>query len=107
MTSRSCPRGGPAGAATATPAPERTLPTEECVEQVVEAAAAATEDVLDPRAGAGVDACLPEAVVPGALVGIGQHLVGPRDLLEPLGRRGVARVGVGVQLASRAGGRPA
>ena len=86
------------------PATERALAAEEGVEQVVEATPA--EDVLDPRPGAGVDARLAEAVVAGPLVGVGQHLVGPGDLLEPLGGGRVVRVGVGVQLAGL-GGRPA
>ena len=97
-------RAGRAAAPAA--AAERVLAAEEGVEQVVEAAAG--EDVLErgppPRAA---DAGLAEAVVAGPLVGVGQHLVGPGDLLEPLGGRRVVRVGVGVQLAGLAAGTPA
>ena len=54
------------------------------------------EEVFHNR---GADAGFAEAVVAGALVGVAEHLVGLRDLLEPLLGRGVAGVGVGVQLA--------
>ena len=95
----------PGRTAPAATAAERVLATEEGVEQVVQAAAA--EHVLDARAAGTADAGFAEAVVAGALVGVGQHLVGPGDLLEPLGGRRVVGVGVGVQLARPAGGRPA
>ena len=100
LAARRAGRAAPAAAAT-----ERALPAEEGVEQVAEAAAA--EHVVDARPAGAADAGLAEAVVAGPLVGIGQHLVGPGDLLEPLGGRRVVRVGVGVQLARLAGGRPA
>ena len=50
-------------------------------------------------AGLAADAGLAEAVVAGALLVVGEHGVGPGDLLEALGRVRVVGVGVGVQLA--------
>ena len=85
------------GRAAPTAAAERVLAAEEGVEEVVEAAAG--EDVVHARPAGGTgDPGLAEAVVAGPLVVVGQHLVGPGDLLEPLAG---ARVGVrvGVQLA--------
>ena len=88
-----------AGRATST-ASERaaTAATEERVEQVAEAAAG--EHVAEVRtAGSRSHAGLAEAVVPGPRVGIAEHLVRLRDLLETLLGGRVAGVGVGVQLA--------
>ena len=50
-------------------------------------------------AAGAADAGLAEAVVAGPLLVVGQHGVGPGDLLEALGRVRVVGVGVGVQLA--------
>jgi hypothetical protein len=89
-------RAGGAPAAVATTERAATT-TEERLEDVAETAA---EDVLGARSGtAAADARLAEAVVAGALVGVGEHLVGAGDLLELLGRMRVAGVGVGMQLA--------
>ena len=101
LAPRRAGRAAPAGAAAA----ERVLAAEERVEQVVQAAAG--EDVVGPwpppRRAA--DAGLAEAVVAGPLVGVGQHLVRPGDLLELLGG-GRVGVGVGVQLARLLAVRP-
>ena len=56
---------------------------------------------------AGLRALGPEHVVAAALLGVAQHLVGLGDLLEPGLGAGVAGVGVGVELAGPAAGRPA
>ena len=80
----------------APPAAERArLAAEEGVEQVAQPAA---EPGIRPAAGA-TDARVAEAVVTGTLIRVGQHLVGPRQLLEVLACLRIVGVGVGVQLA--------
>ena len=55
-----------------------------------------------PAPGPGVDAVGAEAVVAGPALGVAQHLVGARHLLEARLGLGVAAGGVGVQLAGHA-----
>ena len=88
--------GRTAGAAP--PAAERAAAAEERLEDVAQPTAA--EQVVHVRhPGLAADARLAETVVAGALLVVGEHGVGPRDLLEALGRVRVVGVGVGMQLA--------
>ena len=90
---------GRAGRPAAAAAPAERAAAEEGVEDVAEAAAAAER----VAGAAAVHALGPEACRSAApLLGVGQHLVGVGDLLEPGLGLGVAGVGVGVQLAGQA-----
>jgi hypothetical protein len=91
--------GRPAGA-TAAERAAATATSEERLEDVTEATA---EQVLGGRAGAAAgtaDAGLAVSVVAGALLVVGQHLIGAGDLLELFARGSIVRVRVGMELAS-------
>ena len=93
--SRSWPRGGRSGRLAAA-ATERTGTAEERLEDVAETSA---RERVTALCGA-CDPGLAEAVVPGALVRVAEHLVGLAQRLELLGGVRVG-VGVGVQVAGR------
>jgi hypothetical protein len=78
----------------ALPTPEGAAVPEERIEDIAEAA---TAEVARPTAGA-THTLIAETVVAGALIAVGEHLIGPGEFLELLLRLRVVRVGVGMQL---------
>ena len=95
------PRGRRPGAARPArrPPPAERAAAEERLEDVADAA---DRRRTGRPTGAAVDALGPERVVAAPLLGVGQHLVGVGDLLEPGLGLGVAGAGVGVELAGQA-----
>ena len=83
----------------ATPAPAERVAPEEGVEQVAQPARPAAEDVVGRRAARPSQALGAERVVAAAALGIAQRLVGERHLFEALLCCGIARCGVGMELA--------
>jgi hypothetical protein len=94
--SRSCPRCG-----CGPRAPSPAAAAEDAAEEVGDVDAVLVEHArVEPAArGRAAHAGLAQEVVLLALLGIGQHLVGLRDLLEALLGRRIVRMLVGVRLA--------